>query len=258
MLHTKPSPQLISTLAPTGRLRASINLGNPILASRSQDGHTTEGVSVDLAVALAEWLSLPLDLVVVESAGQSVVNVDQGVADFGFFAVDPARAATLLFTEPYLLIQGAYLVRDESPLKSAKDVDSKGTTVCVGKGSAYDLFLSRSLTQAQIVRADTSPAVVDTFLERGIDVAAGVRQQLEYDLGRLKLPLRLLPENFMTIGQAMATHKNRGTEVQQLMAAFIAEKKRNGFVRQALMAHRIDGAVVAPHVASSTTYSETP
>jgi len=256
MKLAKPSSGVIAALAPTGRVRASINLGNPILAARSDDGQSAKGVSVDLANALADWLSLPLVLVVVDSAAQSVVNVDKDLADFGFFAVDPARAATLQFTEPYVLIQGAYLVRADSPLQSAAEVDRVGTTVCVGKGSAYDLFLSRALTHAKVVRADTSPAVVETFLSRELDVAAGVRQQLEFDLRRLEASLRLLPENFMIIGQAMAAHQNRGAEVRALLSTFIEEQKRNGFVRQALDRHGIAGAAVAPALLSATVTTE--
>lgn len=239
-----PSPQAIAALAPAGRLRASINLGNPILACRGSNGEA-QGVSVDLAIELARWLAVPLDLVVVESAGQSVVNVDQNIADFGFFAVDPARAATLQFTPPYVLIQGAYLVHADSALTSASQVDSIANRVCVGKGSAYDLFLSRSLQLAEIVRAPTSPTVVDMFLAENLEVAAGVRQQLEFDRQRLGLPLRLLPENFMTIGQAMATHQNRGPEARQVLCSFIEEQKRSGFVQAALNRHGIDGAAVA-------------
>ena len=245
-----PSAIAVSAIAPHGRLRASINTGNPILAAQGDGadaiGFAAHGVSVDLAVALADWLSLPLDLVVVDSAGKSVANVDEGLADFGFFALDPARAATLKFTSPYVLIAGAYLVRYDSPLQSAAEVDEAGTTVCVGRGSAYDLFLSRQLRRARIERAATSPTVVETLIAQGWDVAAGVRQQLEFDLVRHSGRLRLLPENFMTIEQAMATHRDRGTDVAALLQSFIEVQKDNSFVALALRRHGIEGAVVAP------------
>ena len=115
----------------------------------------------------------------VDAAGKSVDIVTQAQADIGFFAVDPVRGAGIAFTEPYVLIEGAYLVRQDSPLRANEEVDRAGLRVAVGKGSAYDLYLTRELKAAEIVRAPTSPAVVDTFLEQKLDVAAGVRQQLE-------------------------------------------------------------------------------
>lgn len=173
---------LVSAFAPTGALRAAINLGNPLLARRlpGAEGAAT-GVSVDLAGALAQALGVALELLVVETAAGAVAAVAGGQADVGFFAIDPARGADIGFTAPYLLIEGAYLVREDAPFGVNGDVDSAGTRVVVGKGSAYDLYLSRQLQHAEIVRAPSSQAVLATFLASGADVAAGVRQQLEHD-----------------------------------------------------------------------------
>ena len=192
---------LASALTPTGTLRATINVGNPILARRDADG-APAGVSVDLARAFAQRLGAALELIVLESAGEAVDTVSREAADVGFFAIDPKRAASIAFTEAYVLIEGAYLVKDESPLRSMDEVDRAGHRVTVGKGSAYDLFLTRELKHATITRAATSPTVVDTFLADGSDVAAGVKQQLEMD-ARRHAGLRLLPGSFMTIRQAM-------------------------------------------------------
>src|SRR5699024_9142072 len=126
----------------------------------------------------------------------------------GFFAIDPVRGAGISFTAPYVLIEGAYLVADASPLQDNSEVDQPGTRVAVGKGSAYDLYLTRELRHAEIVRAPTSPAVVDVYLEQELDVAAGVKQQLELDAGRVG-GLRLLPGRFMVIQQAMGLPKGR-------------------------------------------------
>ncbi|AGW95017.1 ABC transporter substrate-binding protein [Cupriavidus sp. DF5525] len=240
----RPDPELLAAFAPTGVLRASINLGNPILANRGEDGQPF-GVSVDLANALAQRLGLELKLVVVDAAGKSVEVVSGEEADVGFFAVDPKRAATIRFTAPYVLIEGYYLVRDDSPIRSNAEVDVAGNRVAVGKGSAYDLFLSRELKAAQIVAAPTSPAVAQTFLEQGLEVAAGVRQQLEADAA--KHPgLRLLDERFMVIRQAMGIAQSRGSRAAQYLHAFVEEMKASGFVAQALARHRIAGASVAP------------
>lgn len=241
------NPKLVSTFAPTGRLRASINLGNPILAGRDASG-APAGVSVDLARAFAQRLDVPLDLVVLDSAGASVETVTREDADIGFFAIDPLRATGIAFTDAYVLIQGAYLVREDSPLRTLDEVDRGGHRVTVGQGSAYDLYLTRELKRATITRAPTSPAVVDTFLAEGTDVAAGVLQQLEADARRLP-GLRLLPGSFMTIRQAMGAPRSRGAQAMKALADFIEEMKASGFVRNALLRHGIQGAAVAPAAA---------
>ncbi len=240
----KPSPAVIAALTPTGKLRASINLGNPILANRGEDG-LPFGVSIDLARAFGRWLDVDVELVVFDSAGKSVEAVTADNADIGFFAVDPLRGAGIAFTAPYVLIEGAYLVHEESPIRHNAEVDRANISVTVGKGSAYDLYLTRELKAARIVRAPTSPAVVDTFLAQGLDVAAGVRQQLESDAARLK-GLRLLPGRFMVIQQAMGLPKGRGEEAANTLRAFVEEMKSQGMVADALARHSIEGAMVAP------------
>ena len=238
---------MTSALAPTGRLRAAINLGNPILAHAPGEGGAggAGGVSVDLAREFARRLGVDLDLVVVDTAGKSVDAVAGERADIGFFAIDPARGADIAFTAPYVLIEGSYLVKDASPIRANEDVDQAAHRVVVGKGSAYDLFLTRELRQAQIVRAPSSPAVVPTFLEQDADVAAGVRQQLEAD-ARGKSGLRLLDGRFMVIRQAMGVPKSRGDAAAASLAAFVEEMKATGFVADALKRHGIEGASVAP------------
>jgi ABC-type amino acid transport substrate-binding protein len=236
---------LQSTFAPTGRLRASINLGNPILAHTDPTTGVPGGVSVDLARELAHRLDLELDLVVFDNASKSVDAVTAERADVGFFAIDPLRGQGITFTAPYVLIEGSYLVRKDSPLRSNDEVDRPGTRVTVGKGSAYDLFLSRELQQAEIVRAPTSPTVVDVFVEQNLDVAAGVKQQLEADL--LRFPgLRLLPGRFMVIQQAMGLPKSRGDAAAEYLQRFVEDMKASGRVADALARHGIQGASVAP------------
>jgi polar amino acid transport system substrate-binding protein len=245
---TRPATPAIGAdvaLAPTGRLRASINLGNPVLARRDATTGVLAGVSIDLARALADEIAVPLDLIVVDGAARSVENVKSGQADVGFFAIDPGRSEGLLFSAPYLLIEGAYLVRNASPLRSNDEVDRQGTRIIVGRGSAYDLYLSRALKSAELVRAPTSPVVVDEFLAQNADVAAGVKQQLEADAARLG-GLRLLPGRFMVIEQAMGLPAARSDAALAALAEFVEHKKASGFVAAALARHRIEGALVAP------------
>lgn len=184
-------------------------------------------------------------LVVVDAAGKSVDVVSQEQADVGFFAIDPRRAASIRFTEPYVLIEGWYLVRADSPIRGNAEVDRAGNRVVVGQGSAYDLFLTRELRHAEIVRAPTSPAVVQTFLDTQCEVAAGVRQQLEADAAH-RPGLRLLDERFMVIRQAMGVPAGRGPRAAQYVARFVEEMKASGFVERALQRHGVTGVSIAP------------
>jgi polar amino acid transport system substrate-binding protein len=239
------SHSIVQAFTPTGRLRASINLGNPILAGRDAATGEPAGVSIDLARAFAQRLGVALELVVFDTAAKSVDAVTAEQADIGFFAIDPKRGEHILFTPPYVLIEGCYLVREDSPLQVNEEVDRAGQRVVVGRGSAYDLFLSRELKQAQVVHAPSSPTVVQHFVETGAEVAAGVKQQLEMDAARIG-GLRLLPGRFMVIRQAMGCPKSRGEEAAATLAAFVEEMKASGFVAQALARHGIEGASVAP------------
>ncbi|WP_353174117.1 ABC transporter substrate-binding protein [Paracandidimonas soli] len=245
MTSSTIDPSLLQAFAPTGVLRASINVGNPILAGRNLQTQEPFGVSIDLARELAGRLGVDLKLVVWESAGESVQAATDDIVDIGFFAIDPKRGESVAFTPPYILIEGAYLVADGSPLQSNEEVDQAGTTVTVGKGSAYDLYLSRTLKNASIERAPTSPAVVSYYLEHGHDVAAGVRQQLEADAAK-HAGLRLLPGHFMVIRQAMGMNRARGEAAIRYLSQFVEEMKASGFVAQAMKRHGIQGAAVAP------------
>ncbi len=237
-------PAAVGDLAPTGKLRAVINYGNPILAKKDAATGEPTGVSVDIARELARRLGVEAELVTVTSAGKSVETLAAGRVDVGFFAIDPARAATTAYTGPYVQIEGAYLVKNDSPIRANEEVDREGVRVAVGAKSAYDLYLARNFKKAKIERAPTSPAVVDYFLANKLDVAAGVKQQLEMDARRLP-GLRLLPGRFMVINQAMGMARGKQAGADYL-AGFIEEMKASGFVAEALARHRIEGAGIAP------------
>ena len=237
-------PAAVSDLAPSGKLRAAINLGNPILASKDAATGELRGVSVDLSRELAGRLGVPVEFVPYAAAGRVVDGVKTKSWDVAFVAIDPARAVDIAYSPPYVVIEGAYLVRNDSPIRANEQVDRPGIRVVVGKGSAYDLFLSRSLKAATLVRAPTSPAVVDTFLAEKLDVAAGVRQQLEMDAKRVQ-GVRMLDGRFMVINQAMGTPRER-TAGAAYLRSFVEEMKASGFVAAALARHRIEGAAVAP------------
>ena len=241
-VHAQLTPALVQAFAPTGSLRASINLGNPILANRDANGQPV-GVSVDLATELAKRLGVPLSLVVFDAAGKSVDAVTNEKADFGFFAIDPVRGQGISFTGPYVLIEGSYLVANNSPLTSNDQVDKKGIRIAVGKGSAYDLFLTRHLKNATIIRAESSQAVIPDFLAQHIEIAAGVKQQLEADTKGVT-GLRMLPERFMVINQAMGVPKTKGPAAAVYLRHFVEEMKAKGFVKDSMTRHGIQGAGV--------------
>ena len=239
-----PAPDVIRTLAPNGTLRAAINFGNPILANKDAKTGEPFGVSIDIARELGKRLNVPVELVLFSSAGKVVDAVSANEVSIAFVAIDPVRATTTAYTAPYVIIEGAYLVRNNSPLRENSEVDRAGTRVVVGGGSAYDLYLTREIKNATLVRAPTSPLVTDEMLKQNLEVAAGVRQQLEADALRVG-GVRLLPGRFMVINQALAMPVARAG-ASDYLKVFIEDLKATGFVANALARHGIKGALVAP------------
>jgi polar amino acid transport system substrate-binding protein len=245
----KQSSEVVRILAPSGTLRAAINFGNPILARRgtaqnSAGSTTPQGVSVDIAHELGRSLGVPVQLVTFESAGKVVEALKTSTVDLVFVAIDPVRGADILYSAPYVVIEGSYLVPQYSPIRHNAEVDRTGVRIVVGKGSAYDLFLSRELKAASLVTAVSSPAVSDLLVSGQYEVAAGVKQQLQADAKRLP-GLRLLEGRFMEINQALGVPKGREAGLDYLRA-FVEELKASGFVAKALERHGIAGAAVAP------------
>lgn len=240
---TLPSATARTELAPSGKLRAAINFGNPILAMRDAATGEPRGVSVDLARELGRRLGTPVELVTYTAAGKVVEGIKSGAWDVAFFAIDPVRSADTDFSAAYIVIEGAFLVPADSPIRRNEDVDRDGVRVVVGRGSAYDLYLTRELKNAKLDRAATSQAVTDMMITEKIEVAAGVKQQLQADVKRVP-GVRLLDGRFMVINQAMSIPKGRPAGAQYL-AKFVEEMKATGFVADALRRHGIEGAVVA-------------
>jgi polar amino acid transport system substrate-binding protein len=239
----KAPDDAVRDLAPGGKLRAAINFGNPVLASKDAAGRPG-GVSVDLALELGKRLGVPVELVPFDAAGKVTAAARSDVWDIAFVALDPQRAQDMEQSPPYVVIEGAYLVRENSAIKSNGEVDRPGNRVVVGRGSAYDLYLSRNIKQAELVRTPSSGVVVDTFMKENYEVAAGVKQQLEADAARTP-GVRLLPGRFMVINQAMASQKGKQAGARYVRE-FIEEMKSSGFVAQALERNGIQGAAVAP------------
>lgn len=242
MEKVSESAEQIET-ATHGVLTVAINYGNPILACRDMQG-APAGVSVDVARRIASDLSLECRFITFDAAKDATAAVGNGVCDLGFFAADPVRAERVAFTRPYLAIQGNYLVREDSAYLCHEDVDQTGVLIGVGRGSAYDLFLTRTIRKATLVRECTSPEVVDTFLRLGLDVAAGVRGQLEADAARLG-GLRLIEPCFMLIQQALGVPKALEPGLLDRLNAFIGRRLADGFIAEALKRHGVEGADLA-------------
>jgi polar amino acid transport system substrate-binding protein len=241
---TPVGSDVLRDLAPSGKLRAAINFGNQVLAQRGVGGEP-QGVSADLSRELARRLGVPLEFVTFEAAGKVFQAAKTGTWDIAFVAIEPVRAAEIEFTAPYVLIEGAYMVSQDSPLKEVADVDKAGVRIAVGLNSAYDLYLTRSLKNATIVRAKTGGgrAMIELFLKDKLDAAAGVRQQLE-SYAKTDPKMRVMEGRFMEIEQAMGTPKGRTAGVGYLRT-FVEDVKASGFVADALKRSK-QSAVVPP------------
>ena len=239
-------PNALKSFAPSGTLRVGINLGNPVLASEDTVTKKLGGISVDIAHEICKRIKLPVQLIPFKSAGATVEGIKNGAIDLIFVAIDPVRGADISYTPAYIQIEGAYMVKANSPLKSNEEVDFLSNEIVVGKGSAYDLYLTREIKNATLLRAANSQSVVDDFISGKGNVAAGVKQQLESDAKRYE-GLRMLPGRFMVINQAIGIPKSRPDfeRTTTYLSEVITELKQSGFIAKSMQRHHIQGAKVA-------------
>jgi polar amino acid transport system substrate-binding protein len=237
------SSEIVKEFAPTGRLRAAINQGNTVLAQKGPNGEAL-GITVDLARELAKRLGLPIELIIFDAAGKVFEALKRGVWDIAFLAVEPVRAAEIDFTAPYVLIEGTYMVPKDSALKAIEDVDKAGVRIAVATGSAYDLFLSRTLKNATLLRAPTGPEAMDMFVRDGLEACGGVKQPL-VEFAANNPNVRVMDGRFMAIQQAMGMPKGR-PKAHAYLKAFVEEMKASGFCADALKRSNQPDAVVAP------------
>ena len=221
-----------------------MNLGNIVIAQKDPAGGDPRGVGPELARELARRLGVPIRYVTYDSAGKMADAVKQGAWDVAFLAVDPARASDIAFSKPYVQIEGGYLVAKDSPLTRIDEFDREGLRIAVGDKTAYDLYLTRTLKKATLVRAATSIAAVDAFRAQKLDAAAGVKNFLA-TIAAKDSATRLIDGNFMVIGQASGVPKGRDRAAKYL-SDFIEEAKATGFVAKALRDSGVTDATVAP------------
>jgi polar amino acid transport system substrate-binding protein len=237
---TTGTTDIAADLAPTGVLRASINLGNPVLAQGTPE--EPRGVTVDLAREVAARLGLPIELVCFDAARKSFEAMAAGGADLCFLAVEPAREAEVAFTAPYVVIEGVFAVPEDSAVRSPADADQPGVRIGVKRGSAYDLYLTRTLRHATIVRGDEG---VDVFLAAGLEAGAGIRQPVTAFV-QDHPGLRVVDERFMQIRQAVGTTTTRRPESVAFLRETVEALKASGFVLESLRRSGQPDATVAP------------
>jgi polar amino acid transport system substrate-binding protein len=227
-------------LAPTGALRAAINLGNRLLVQGTAEAPT--GVTVDIARELGSRAGVPVELVRVYSVPKTLAAMRAGQADVCFMAIDPERAAEIAFTSPYAVVEGVFVVPQDSPIATVADVDREHVRIGVVKDSSHDGFLSRTLQHARVVRGDRG---VDVFRDQGLEVAAGVRQMMtEYVASNPGY--RLVEGRFMQVQQAVGATRTRGPQTLQYLRSFIEELKADGFVADAIRRANSPDLSVAP------------
>ncbi len=232
-------PAVVTDLAPSGVLRAAINLGNPVLAQ----GTPAEpaGVTVDISREIATRLGVQAEFVCCTAARDSLEAMMTGRAGLCFLAIEPAREAEVAFTAPYVLIEGVFAVPGPSRLATVGDVDSAGVRIGVTRGSAYDLFLSRTLRHATVVRG---AAGTEEFLTRNLEAVAGIREAMTAFVAAHP-GFRLIGERFMEIRQAVGTAKTKSPETTRFLHGLVEELKATGFVADSLRRSG-QSATVAP------------
>ena len=232
-------------LAPTGTLRAGINLSNFLLVSGSDDTGAPFGVSPDMARAIADRLGVALSYVTFPSPGLLADAAGEDVWDIGLIGAEPARAETIDFTSAYAEIETTYLVPAGSPLESVADVDRPGIRVAVSARSAYDLWLERNIRNAELVRAEGIEASYALFVSERLDALAGLRPRLIEDVERLP-GARILEGGFSSVQQAIGIRRGRPAGAAFLQD-FVAEAKASGFVAELIERHGRQGRLtVAP------------
>jgi polar amino acid transport system substrate-binding protein len=238
------SQQVKAELAPTGVLRAGINLSNFLLVTGKTDSGDPVGVAPDMAGEIARRLGVPLKLVPFKTPGELADAAETGVWDIGLIGAEPQRAEKIAFTSAYVEIEATYLVPAGSPLKSIADVDKPGVRIAVTGRAAYGLWLERNIKQAELVRSGTLDAAYEQFVAEKLDALAGLRPRLLTDVE--KLPgARILDGQFMSVQQAIGTGRKNEAAAAYLRQ-FVEEVKASGFVQGLIDRHKVRGLTVAP------------
>ena len=231
-----------SELAPGGKLRVGLNYGNFLLVLKDGPGGEPRGIAPDLGRELAKRVGVPLEFLRFDQAGKLADAVKDGKCDVGFLGAEPQRANEIAFTAAYLEIPVTFLVPAGSPIRAIADVDREGVRIAVADRSAYDLFLSRNIKKAQLVRAQGIDGSYELFVREKLDVLAGLKPRLVSDTE--KLPgSRILDGQITGVQQAVGTPRTRAAAAQYL-GSFVEDLKQSGLVSQIIAKHGVRGVVV--------------
>jgi len=240
-----PSPAAVAALAPTGRLRAGINLSNFLLVTGREPDGSPRGVSPDMARELARRLGVDIELVPFPSPGELADAATADAWDVGNIGAEPARAAAIAFTAAYCEIDCTYLVPPGSPITSIDEVDRPGIRIASAPRAAYDLWLERNIQHAELVRSEHLGGSFELFAGQGLDALAGLRPALVRDAERLP-GSRLLDGKFSSVQQAIGTPRHRDDAGINYLSAFVEHMKATGFVADRIAFHGVVGLSVAP------------
>ncbi len=235
---------VLAELAPSGVLRAGINLSNFLLVSGKSPAGEPEGVAPDLARALADRLGVPVAYVTYARPGELADAAGGDVWDIGLIAAEPARAEAIAFSPPYAEIEATYLVPPGSPITAIHEVDRPGVRIAIAARSAYDLWLSRHLRHAELIRAASLDASYDLFVTENLDALAGLRPRLLQDVEKLPGAC-ILEGEFTAVQQAVGTAKANEAGAR-FLHAFVEDAKASGLIARLIERHQIRGLSVAP------------
>lgn len=243
-MDMEPNEQVKAQLAPTGKLRAAINMSNFLLVTGKAENGDPTGVSPDMAVEVARRLGVPLQLMPYPNPGALGDDADSGNWDIGNIGAEPQRAEKIAFSAAYCEIEATYLVPAGSPIQTMADVDKPGVKISVTGRAAYGLWLQNNIKHAELIKTDTLDSAFDTFVEHKLDVLAGLKPRLITDIE--KLPgARILDGQFSAVQQAIGTPK-KNQEAAKWLAAFVEEAKASGMVAGFIEKHNVKGLSVAP------------
>ena len=236
--------QIVAELAPTGVLRAGINMSNFLLVTGKTASGDPQGVAPDMAAEIARWLGVPVSYVQFERPSKLADAAGTNAWDIGLIGAEPARAEKITFTPAYCEIEATYLVQPNSPYQTVADVDRPGSRIAVRRGAAYDLWLTANIKHAAILRSDSADGPFNQFVAEKLDALASLRPGLLEDVK--KLPgAKILPGNFTTVQQAIGTEKKNNAGAA-FLREFVAEAKKSGLVARLIDKHRVAGLSVAP------------
>jgi len=238
------SPAVLSEIAPGGRMRAGINYGNVILASRDPASGVLRGVHVDLARELGRRLGVPVELKGRPDAGTLVEELNSGVLDVALLSFEPSRAGEIAFSPTYLEVDATYLVPPGSPMRAAENVDRDGARIAITARSVYAFFLNRHLRHAKLVSAPSTHAAFDLFAREKLDALVGLRPRLAAD-AKMMPGSRVVDGRFMLVEQAVASPKGREAGAQ-FIREFIEDAKASGLIARAVLNNQVRGVTVAP------------